>query len=58
MTHTQIASFSVVLFFALATLHQWLRRREQKASRLKRGLHSYISSARDAEATQDMIAIQ
>jgi hypothetical protein len=47
MTSLDIVYFSVILFAALVTLTHWKRRRDFTASRLNRGLHSYISGKRD-----------
>jgi len=44
MSRNEIVYFAVMLFFALAALTEWKRRRHQTALRLKRGLHSYVSN--------------
>ena len=58
MTNNQIVCFSLILFFALAVLSKWLRRREQAKARVKRGLHSYVTSARYSETAEGVMAVQ
>ena len=44
MSPTEIGCFGVTLFFALATLIKWKRRRDTITARLNRGLRGYVDS--------------
>jgi hypothetical protein len=49
MTPQEITVFAVLLFSALVALLQWVYRRHKVASRINRGLHSYVSTPVDCE---------
>jgi hypothetical protein len=44
MNPLEIVYYSVALFLALVTLSQWRRRRNRIATRINRGLNSYITT--------------
>jgi hypothetical protein len=50
MTPLEITIFGVTLFAALVALLQWKYRRTRVASRLNRGLHSYVSAPVDCRS--------
>ena len=44
MRSTEIAFFAVTLFFALASLIRWKRRRDRIAATVNRGLRGYVAA--------------